>query len=471
MVKDFVHQSSYDHSWSSCVRAYFLRYPNPNASHVLSVDVIDRRIEYRPVRGGSSSSASTSSVTLDDLDKSHRETIPVLCTTRLILKRGNLPKWAPSGLMKNAESWVMEESEVELDLLPPRSETTSQIDTAAEHVSAPTPPPTNLKGRTKNGRAMRSWTRNLDHVTVLAVTEGLVFKERFGFMLPDSASGPDGAMSATHQAAWRSYCKTLTTAQIESQVSFGMLRRRIEKFGLARFVAHKDTSQQGIMWTRSQLGDDNLAPSTNSGQDQGVLQRSSMSQKRFKLLESLRPPFLDGYPLGPWQKIKMWWYSGHYSQIKELRDGYLIEQDEDEDEGTASGRSSRRRSSNEGSTSGSGSDETGNAEDAASQPLRFRGAEQEGPWAELSGRKGKGAVYSDQDRNAEEGVLNRVRAKLGLPMVQPPADGERRQGLLARAIERVSIKAKSLLGFDDEEMQAKQQTQGRLERIDRDRTV
>ena len=113
MVKDFVHQSSYDHSWSSCVRAYFLRYPNPNASHVLSVDVIDRRIEYRPVRNGSSSSASTSSVTLDDLEDSAAiRTIPVLCTTRLILKRGNLPKWAPSGIMKNAESWVMEESEV-----------------------------------------------------------------------------------------------------------------------------------------------------------------------------------------------------------------------------------------------------------------------------------------------------------------------------------------------------------------------
>ncbi|KAF6767103.1 PRELI/MSF1 [Kalmanozyma brasiliensis GHG001] len=408
MVKDFVHQSSYDHSWSSCVRAYFLRYPNPNASHVLSVDVLDRRIEYRPVRS-SSSSASTSSVTLDDLDTA--STIPVLCTTRLILKRGNLPKWAPSGLMKNAESYVMEESEVELDLLPPRTKTE-----------------TSLKGRTKNGRAMRSWTRNLDHTTVLAVTEGLVFKERFGFM-----------PSPQTTAGWRSYCKTLTTAQIESQVSFGILRRRIEKFGLARFVAHKDTSQQGIMWTRSQLGED--ATLAREEEAQGVLQRSSMPQKRFKLLESLRPPFLDGYPLGPWQKIKMWWYSGHYSQVKELRDGYLIERDEDAEEAMrdAEGR------------------------------LRFRGAEQEGPWAEISGRKGKGAVYSDQDRNVEEGPLNRVRARLGLPLLQPPPNKEfeSRQGV----VERARLKIKSLLGFDEDEVDAKQETQGRLERIDRDRTV
>ncbi|GAC96451.1 mitochondrial intermembrane space protein sorting protein [Pseudozyma hubeiensis SY62] len=468
MVKDFVHQSSYDYSWSSCVRAYFLRYPNPNASHVLSVDVIDRRIEYRPVRSGPSSSATTSSVTLDDLDRqaAQSDVIPVLCTTRLILKRGNLPKWAPSGLMKNAESYVMEESEVELDLLPPRSKTTptqggSSASTPAGQVSSPHFETAGLKGRTMNGRAMRSWTRNLDHTTVLAVTEGLVFKERFGFMLPNQTDNAKSGASATQQSLWRSYCKTLTTAQIESQVSFGMLRRRIEKFGLARFVAHKDTSQQGIMWTRSQLGQESIAASGPNTGEQGVLQRSSIPQKRFKLLESLRPPFLDGYPLGPWQKIKMWWYSGHYSQVKELRDGYLIERDEDEDEDEAGGtrRSAQPRSS------------TLVSDHAQDTPIRFRGAEQEGPWAELSGRKGKGAVYSESDRNVEEGVLNRVRARFGLPLLQPPVPDMAKQGVFAKAFDRASVKVKSLLGFDDDEMHAKQQTQGRLERIDRDRTV
>lgn len=459
MVKDFVHQSSYDHSWSSCVRAYFLRYPNPNASHVLSVDVLDRRIEYRPVRSAPSSSASTSSVTLDDLG--HRDTIPVLCTTRLILKRGNLPKWAPSGLIKNAESYVMEESEVELDLFPARTSSAARS-TSNDYASTSEMPAEGLKGRTKNGRAMRSWTRNLDHTTVLAVTEGLVFKERFGFMLPDQASDSargNAASVGSTPRVWRSYCKTLTTAQIESQMSFGMLRRRIEKFGLARFVAHKDTSQQGIMWTRSQLEDGDAKKSADTSRQEGVLQRSSIPQKRIKLLESLRPPFLDGYPLGPWQKIKMWWYSGHYSQVKELRDGYLIERDEDEDVSVDSAYTS---------SSGSSSSE----DDTSDEPLRFRGTEQEGPWAELSGRKGKGAVYSDQDRNAEEGVLNRLRTRLGLPLLeQPSADSKPKEGMLVRAMERVRTKAKSLLGFDDDEMHAKRQTQGRLERIDRDRAV
>ena len=469
MVKDFVHQSSYDHSWSSCVRAYFLRYPNPNATHVLSTDVIERRIEYRPFRGGPSSSASTSSVTLD-----HSDTIPVLCTTRLILKRGNLPKWAPSGLIKNAESWVMEESEVELDLFPPRTSSAdrpSTSDSAEANTTALSPPETakSLKGRTKNGRAMRSWTRNLDHTTVLAVTEGLVFKERFGFMSPSEADDRNRRKTGTgDRAVWRSYCKTLTTAQIESQVSFGMLRRRIEKFGLARFVAHKDTSQQGIMWTRAQLGDDESEQRASLRRDSNVLQRSSMPQKRIKLLESLRPPFLDGYPLGPWQKIKMWWYSGHYSQVKELRDGYLIERDEDEDD-TAHYRHGGARRELAGGRRGD--DESGETNDE--EGLRFHGTEQEGPWAELSGRKGRGAVYSDQDRNAEEGVLNRVRARLGLPLLPPPPSDAiaGKRGILAKAVERAKNKAKSLLGFDDEELQAKQQTQGRLERIDRDRAV
>lgn len=472
MVKDFVHQSSYDHSWSSCVRAYFLRYPNPNASHVLSVDVVDRRIEYRPVRTGSSSSATTSSVTLDDLDTqpSQRETIAVLCTTRLILKRRNLPKWAPAGLMKNAESFVMEESEVELDLFPPRSKPSARDNERDEpvHVASASPPAleaSSLKGRTMNGRAMRSWTRNLDHTTVLAVTEGLVFKERFGFMMPDKA---DGSNRQAQQPLWRSYCKTLTTSQIESQVSFGMLRRRIEKFGLARFVAHKDSSQQGIMWTRAQLEEDSNTSFSSSDGEHGVLSRTSMPQKRFKLLESLRPPFLDGYPLGPLQKMKMWWYSGHYSQVKELRDGYLIERDEEEEDVDPARRHSSQSAS---AATGSSSALESGADRAEGTSIRFRGAEQEGPWAELSGRKGKGAVYSDQDRNVEEGVLNRLRARFGLPIVQPPRSEAARQGVFARAIERASIKVKSLLGFDDDEMRAKQQTQGRLERIDRDRTV
>ncbi|PWZ00748.1 hypothetical protein BCV70DRAFT_200008 [Testicularia cyperi] len=504
MVKDYVHQSHYDHSWSSCVRAYFLRYPNPNATHVLSVDVIDRRIEYRPVRATSSSAqgdasiASSSSTTVEDFESI--EKIPVLCTTRLILKRGNLPKWAPSGLMKNAESWVIEESEVELDLFPPRASSKAEADSSSTTVAPSTPK--SLMGRTKNGRAMRSWTRNLDHVTVLSVTEGLVFKERFGFMPLDTPSEEDRrrrrGKSDGKQAniAWKSYCKTLTTAQIESQVSFGILRRRIEKFGLARFVAHKDTSQQGILWTRAQL--DQVTPPSASpplSSKETELQRSSMPQKRFKLLESLRPPFLDGYPLGPLQKLKVWWYSGHYSQVKMLQDGYPIEREEDEDEEEEEMDGQNMQ----------GPRKTGLKRRKKEQEM-FRGAEQEGPWAEISGRKGKGAVYIDQDRNEEEGVINQVRKRFGLPPQflgntgsldsitdgptdhptadQSSVDGEVKadaeemanetplpQGAVAKMVRTIRVKVLSLLGFDEDNLSAKSETRDRLEIIDRERTV
>lgn len=146
--------------WTACVRAYFLRYPNPYASHVISVDVLDRSIIHRaspspssPLDPSSSRSA-TSGDTTGTTDGAF-----ILRTTRLILKRGTLPKWAPKGLIKNAESWVLEESEVELDA--PFSEAQLADSDAVQE-----------------GRKMCTWTRNLDHTTVLAVTEGLVLQER-----------------------------------------------------------------------------------------------------------------------------------------------------------------------------------------------------------------------------------------------------------------------------------------------------
>lgn len=97
--------------------AYFLRYPNPYASHILSCDVISRNITAE----GS------------------------LRTSRLILKRGILPKWAPRGIISRAESWVIEESEVN-----------------------------------PSGKVVKCVTRNLDHVKVLQIVESVVLKEVVG---------------------------------------------------------------------------------------------------------------------------------------------------------------------------------------------------------------------------------------------------------------------------------------------------
>lgn len=73
--------------------AYFVRYPNPFARHVLSVDVVDRWID-----------AETGQ----------------LHTKRLILKRGIIPKWAskwlPASNMsggRGLDAWILEESVVD----------------------------------------------------------------------------------------------------------------------------------------------------------------------------------------------------------------------------------------------------------------------------------------------------------------------------------------------------------------------
>lgn len=100
--------------WSIVSLAFFLRYPNPYASHVLSCDVIARNV----TPSGS------------------------LSTTRLILKRGALPKWAPQGIVSRAESWVIEESEVD-----------------------------------PFGKVVRCQTKNLDHVKVMQVQEFVELRE------------------------------------------------------------------------------------------------------------------------------------------------------------------------------------------------------------------------------------------------------------------------------------------------------
>lgn len=108
--------------WSIVSLAYLLRYPNPYASHILSCDVISREVTPQ----GS------------------------LLTTRLILKTGSLPRWAPKGMISRGESWVLEESEVD-----------------------------------PLGKVMRCTTKNLDHVKVMRVEEHIHIRQaEDGYVIP-----------------------------------------------------------------------------------------------------------------------------------------------------------------------------------------------------------------------------------------------------------------------------------------------
>ncbi|KAF9991488.1 hypothetical protein BGZ79_004414 [Entomortierella chlamydospora] len=112
MVKFYQHTSSFEHAWDNVTYAFWLRYPNPFASHVVGCDVIDRQVD--PDTG-------------------------VLRTTRLILKQGVLPRWGRN-LIKNPDAYIIEESEVD-----PRTQT------------------------------MTTRTKNLNHVRVMQVEETQIF--------------------------------------------------------------------------------------------------------------------------------------------------------------------------------------------------------------------------------------------------------------------------------------------------------
>jgi len=158
-MKFFSQSFLYDDPWPIVSLAFFLRYPNPYAAHVLSCDVISR---------------------------THTDAGSLL-TTRLILKRGALPRWAPQGIVSRAESWVIEESEVD-----------------------------------PFGKIVRCRTRNLDHVKVMQVEESVLFKET-----------SDGKTLQT------------TEARILSRFGWG-LAKRIESHGLAKFKTNVQRSREGV---------------------------------------------------------------------------------------------------------------------------------------------------------------------------------------------------------------------------------
>jgi len=96
MVKFYETSFTYSYSFPAVTLAYFLRYPNPYSTHVLSTDVIDRHID--PVTGR-------------------------LSTTRIHLKRSRLPsavlKLLPKSVQGNvaggsSSSYILETSTVDI---------------------------------------------------------------------------------------------------------------------------------------------------------------------------------------------------------------------------------------------------------------------------------------------------------------------------------------------------------------------
>lgn len=67
MVQILKSKSTIEHEWEHVCMAVWLKYPNPISSHVLSSDVLERRVD---------------------------ETTGKLFTKRLFLKEAKIPRWA-----------------------------------------------------------------------------------------------------------------------------------------------------------------------------------------------------------------------------------------------------------------------------------------------------------------------------------------------------------------------------------------
>ncbi|GAA6063343.1 hypothetical protein JCM10212_004364 [Sporobolomyces blumeae] len=174
------------------ILAHNQRYPSPYGTHILSSDVISRSFDPRS---------------------------NVLSTTRLMNKRGKMPKWAPSFISQIGTSWVLETTEVELGF------TTNVADGQGD--------------ARKVTRELRTESRNLDHTKIMRVCEWQVFREARGNSL------------AT---------ESITLSQITSELDFWLLRDRVEKFGLSKLPKSIAKARYGLNLVASLL----LQPSTSS---------------------------------------------------------------------------------------------------------------------------------------------------------------------------------------------------------------
>ncbi|KAJ2710075.1 hypothetical protein H4R19_003929 [Coemansia spiralis] len=81
MVKFFQQRHSFDYSWGTVSYAFLNRYPNPFATHVLTADTIEHRID--PATGA-------------------------LHITRLLRKTNSVPRWA-RGIMRGNDAFILED--------------------------------------------------------------------------------------------------------------------------------------------------------------------------------------------------------------------------------------------------------------------------------------------------------------------------------------------------------------------------
>ncbi|GAA6026271.1 hypothetical protein JCM11491_001136 [Sporobolomyces phaffii] len=176
MVQTSESSYTYEVPLETIILAHNQRYPSPYGTHILSSDVISR--EFDPATG-------------------------VLKTTRLMNKRGKMPKWAPAFISQIGTSWVLERTEVDLAHSLSSTSTTS----------------------TSRRRELRTASRNLDHTKIMQVEEFQVF-----------SPAPDNSLATD----------SMTYSRITSDLDFWLLRDRVEKYGLSKLAKSVQKARLGL---------------------------------------------------------------------------------------------------------------------------------------------------------------------------------------------------------------------------------
>ncbi|GAA5862486.1 hypothetical protein JCM8547_002080 [Rhodosporidiobolus lusitaniae] len=183
------------------VLAHNQRYPSPYGLHILSSDVIDR--SFLPSNPN------------------------ILRTTRLILKKGKVPRWAPGVLQKVGTSWVLEVTDVEYGLVGPGREPLEGKGEGDE------------TGGKLVERELRTRSRNIDRVEFMEVMEWQRFTE-----------GKEDKLSTD----------VTTLSRVSSEFGFWPLPQRIEAYGVSKLPKSIEGARLGITLLAELL----LRPSTSS---------------------------------------------------------------------------------------------------------------------------------------------------------------------------------------------------------------
>ncbi|KAI9881539.1 MAG: hypothetical protein M1830_000102 [Pleopsidium flavum] len=185
MVKFYESSFSYDYSFPAVTLAYFLRYPNPYSTHVLSTDVIDRHFD-----------AATQT----------------LSTTRLHLKRSKLPptvvKLLPKGILGSSsdagQSYILEKSVIDA----------------------------------KQGW-MRTESRNLEWTGILSVVEKQVYRRPLGGII-----GRSPASGGLVEHAKDETTDVTTTVTFHSRLGQGRLLGNRTKSGASTPSSNSSTDSE-----------------------------------------------------------------------------------------------------------------------------------------------------------------------------------------------------------------------------------